>query len=59
MNKSKQQKMAAFSEEFLIENDFEVVLSTSVVMTMVPTLLRQLRRPLHMKKIISSAPYVL
>ena len=59
MNKSKQQKMAAFSEEFLIENDFEVVLSTSVVMTMVPTLLRQLRRSLQIKRIISNAPYVL
>ena len=32
-------KKGGFCEEFLCENDFEAVLATSVVMTMVPVFL--------------------
>ena len=42
------------------ENDFQAVLQPlSIVMTMVPTLLRQVRGSLHIKKIITNAPRVL
>ena len=50
-NTSKQQKIAATSEDFLSEDDFEAVLPLSHVTTMVLTFLRQLRRSLWIKKI--------
>ena len=47
-------KNDGFCEELLRENDFEVVLAT-----MVSTLLRQFRRLLQIKNIITNAPRVL
>ena len=52
-------KSGDFSEELLSENNFEAVLTISVVMTMVPTLSREFRRSLQIKKIITNAPRVL
>ena len=48
-----------FSEEFLSGNDFQAVLPLFVVTTMVPTLLRQLRRLLQIKKIVTNVPCML
>ena len=52
-------KNGDFSEELLSENNFEAVLTISVVMAMVPTLSREFRRSLQIKKIITNAPRVL
>ena len=52
-------KNGDFSEGLLSENNFEAVLTISVVMTMVPTLSREFRRSLQIKKIITNAPRVL
>ena len=50
--------MAAFSEDFISENDLETVLVTLCFMTMVLTLLKQLRRSLQIKKIITNSPSI-
>ena len=52
-------KNGDFSEELLSENNFEAVLTISVVMAMVPTLSREFRRSLQIKRIITNAPRVL
>ena len=52
-------KNGDFSEELLSANNLEAVLTISVVMTMVPTLSREFRRSLQIKKIITNAPRVL
>ena len=49
-------KNGDFCEELLSKNDFEAVLATSVIMTMVPRILRQFRRSLQIKKSIANAP---
>lgn len=49
--------MDAFSDNFLSGDDFEAVFS--VFMTMVKTLLRQLKRSLQMKMIMANSPRVL
>ena len=54
-------KTAAFTfsiKNFLVEMIFRLFKSLSVVTIMVPTLLRQLRKSLQIKKIITSVPYV-
>ena len=48
-----------FWEELLSENDFETVLATFCCCDHVATLLRQFRRSLQIKKIITNAPSVL
>ena len=48
-----------FCKELLSENTLRLFYSLSVVMTMVPTLLRQFRRALQIKKSITNAPGVL
>ena len=48
-----------FCEELLSENDFEAVLATFCCYAMVPTLLRQFKRSLQIKKSIAYAPRVL
>ena len=42
-------------QDLLSKKDFEAVLATYVFMTMAPTLLRQFRRLLQIKKIITNA----
>ena len=46
-------------KNFLVEINFRLFKSLSVVTTMVPTLLGQLRKSLQIKKIITSVPCVL
>ena len=48
-----------FCGKLLSEKDFEAVLGTFVVMTMVPMLMRQFRRSLQIIKITTNAPRVL
>ena len=50
-------KNDGFCEELISENDVEAVLA--IVMTMMPTLLGQLRRLLQTKKIITNALRIL
>ena len=61
-NTSKQRKMAASTvsvNNFLVKMTLRLFYPLSVVAAMVPTLLRQLRRSLQIKKIITNAPRVL
>ena len=51
-------KNDGFFEELFSENEFEAF-PRSIVMTMVPTVLRQFRKSLQIKKIITNAPGVL
>ena len=57
--KSKQQKMVALVRNCSVKMKWRLFQPLSVVMTMVPTLLRQLRRLLQMKKIITNVLCVL
>ena len=52
-NTSKQQKMAAFMRNWSVKMTLKLFEPLSVIMTMTPTLLRQLRRSLQIKKIIT------
>ena len=52
-------KNSDLCEKLLSENDFEAVLATLVVTTMVPRLLWQFRRSLQIKKSITNALRVL
>ena len=51
--------MTAFRENFISGDDFKVFLAIIVVVTMVQMLLRQLRRSLLMKMIVTNALCVL
>ena len=55
-NISKQQKWLLCSDDFLCGDDSHTV---SVLMTMVQTLLKQLKKSLQMEAIITSAPSAL
>ena len=57
-NTSKQQKMAASSEQFLSEKDSEALFCFSHFL-LEATLLRKLRRSLQVKGITTNAPCVL
>ena len=48
-----------FCSELLSGNDFEAVLATFYFMTVIPTPLKQFKRSLQIKKIITNAPRVL
>ena len=53
------QRIHENSERWLSQNDVDAVLATFFVMTTVPTLLRQCRRSLQIKKIIPNPLRVL
>ena len=58
-NTSKQQKIVALVRNYLVKVTLRLFKPISVVMNMVPMLLRQFRRLLQIKKIITNAPRVL
>ena len=59
INTSKQQKMLPFLRNCIVKMTLRLFQLFSVVKTMVPTLLREFRRSLQIKKIIRNAPRVL